>query len=169
VNIASDLGARVIATTRRADRAGLLRSLGAEGVVIETGGIAGDVRGLVPGGADRVLDLVGNSVLRDSLRAARAGGRVCQAGFLGGLGPVADFLPAFDMPSGVQFSFFGSFEVGTGPYPISAIPFQEIVASAEAGVYQAKPARVFAFEEIAEAHQVMEAGQAGGKLVVTGA
>ena len=42
-------------------------------------------------------------------------------------------------------------------------------AKAEAGVYQAKPARVFGFEEIAEAHQVMEAGQAGGKLVVTGA
>ena len=73
------------------------------------------------------------------------------------------------MPSGVQFSFFGSFEVGTGPYPISAIPFQEIVTKAESGVYQAKPARVFAFEEIAEAQQVMEAGQAGGKLVVTGA
>jgi len=169
VNVASDLGARVIATTRRADRAGMLRSLGAESVVIETGSIAGEVRGLLPGGADRVLDLVGNSVLRDSLRTARAGGRVCQAGFLGGLGPVADFLPAFDMPSGVQFSFFGSFEVGSATYPISAIPFQEIVTKAESGVYQAKPARVFAFEEIAEAQQVMEAGQAGGKLVVTGA
>jgi NADPH:quinone reductase len=169
VNIANGIGARVIATTRRADRAGLLRSLGADDVVIETGAITGEVRGLAPGGAERVLDLVGNSVLRDSLRAAGAGGRVCQAGFLGGLGPVADFLPAFDMPSGVQFSFFGSFEVGTGPYPISAVPFQEIVAKAEAGVYQAKPARVFGFEEIGEAHRVMEAGQAGGKLVVTGA
>jgi len=169
VNIASDLGARVIATTRREDRAGLLRSLGAEGVVIESGTIAGEVRKLVPGGADRVLDLVGNSVLRDSLQAARVKGRVCQAGFLGGLGPVADFLPAFDMPSGVQFSFFGSFEVGTASYPISAIPFQEIVAKAEAGVYQAKPARVFAFDEIADAHRVMEAGEAVGKLVVAGA
>ena len=169
VNIASDLGARVIATTRREDRAGLLRSLGADGVVIETGSIAGAVGKLVPGGVDRVLDLVGNSVLRDSLQAARASGRVCQAGFLGGLGPVADFLPIADMPSGVQFSCFGSFEIGTEAYPISAIPFQEIVAKAEAGVYQAKPARVFAFEGIAEAHRVMEAGQAGGKLVVTGA
>jgi NADPH:quinone reductase-like Zn-dependent oxidoreductase len=169
VNIASDLGARVIATTRRADRAGLLRSLGAGSVVIDTGNIAGEVRHRVPDGVDRVLDLVGNSVLRDSLRAARVEGRVCQAGFLGGLGPVADFLPAADMPSGVQFSFFGSFEVGTGAYPISAIPFGEIVAKAEAGGYQAKPARVFAFEEIAQAHQVMEAGQAAGKLVVTGA
>jgi NADPH:quinone reductase-like Zn-dependent oxidoreductase len=169
VNIASDLGARVIATTRREDRSALLRSLGAEGVVIESGTIAGEVRKLVPGGADRVLDLVGNSVLRDSLQAVRVKGRVCQAGFLGGLGPVADFLPAFDMPSGVQFSFFGSFEVGNPSYPISAIPFQEIVARAEAGVYQAKPARVFAFDEIADAHRVMEAGEAAGKLVVAGA
>jgi len=168
VNIASDLGARVIATTRREDRTGLLRSLGAEGVVIESGAIAGEVRKLVPGGADRVLDLVGNSVLRDSLQAVQVKGRVCQAGFLGGLGPVEDFLPAFDMPSGVQFSFFGSFEVGSQDYPISAIPFQEIVAKAEAGVYQAKPARVFAFEEIADAHRVMEAGEAAGKLVVAG-
>jgi NADPH:quinone reductase len=169
VNIASDLGARVIATTRRGERAALLRSLGASEVVIDTGIIAGAVRELLPGGADRVLDLVGNSVLRDSLQAAGAEGRVCQAGFLGGLGPVADFLPAFDMPSGVQFSFFGSFEVGTPAYPISAIPFAEIVAKAEAGSYQAKPARVFAFEEIACAHRVMEAGEAGGKLVVAGA
>ena len=169
VNVARDLGARVIATTRREDRAGLLGALGAEGVVIDTGAIAGEVRELVPGGVDRVLDLVGNSVLRDSLQAARVGGRVCQAGFLGGLGPVVDFLPAFDMPSGVQFSFFGSFEVGTVAYPISAIPFQEIIAKAEAGVYQAKPARVFGFEEIADAHRVMDAGQAGGKLVVAGA
>ena len=169
VNIATDLGARVIATTRREDRAGLLRSLGAEGVVIESGTIAGEGRSLVPDGADRVLDLVGNSALRDSLQAAAVRGRVCQAGFLGGLGPVADFLPAFDRPSGVQFSFFGSCEGGTPAYPISAVPFGEIVAKAEAGVYQAKPARVFAFEEIADAHRVMEAGEAGGKLVVAGA
>jgi NADPH:quinone reductase-like Zn-dependent oxidoreductase len=169
VNIASDLGARVIATTRREERAGLLRSLGAHEVVLETGRISGQVRQLLPAGVDRVLDLVGNSVLRDSLQAVRARGRVCQAGFLGGLGPVTDFMPIVDMPSGVQFSFFGSFEVGTPAYPISAIPFQEIVTKAEEGVYQAKPARVFAFEEIADAHRVMESSQAGGKLVVAGA
>jgi NADPH:quinone reductase len=169
LNIASDLGARVFATTRREDRAGLLRVLGAEGVVIDTGSIADQVRALVPGGVDRVLDLVGNSVLRDSLRAVRSKGLLCQAGFLGGLAPVAGFLPAFDMPSGVGFSFFGSFEVGSAAYPISAIPFQEIADKAAAGVYQAKPAHVFAFEEISDAHHMMEAGQAGGKLVVAGA
>jgi NADPH:quinone reductase-like Zn-dependent oxidoreductase len=118
---------------------------------------------------DAVLDLVGNSVLRDSLKAVRTRGRVCQAGFLGGLGPIEDFLPVFDLPSGVQFSFFGSFEIGTEAYPLSLVPFQQIVDKVQAGVYQAAPARVFAFEEIADAHRVMEASQAAGKLVVAGA
>jgi NADPH:quinone reductase len=168
VNIAVDLGARVIATTRREDQVGFLRSLGAADVVIDTGEIADPVRELTAGGADAVLDLVGNSVLRDSLRAVKPKGRVCQAGFLGGLGPVSDFLPVFDLPSGVQLSFFGSFEVGGDAYPLSAIPFQEIVAKAEAGTYAAKPARVFSFDEIPEAHRLMDAGRAGGKLVVEG-
>ncbi len=97
INIAADLGVRVIGTTRREARAELLRSLGAHEVVIETGEIAGRVGAIVPGGVDRVLDLVGNSVLRDSLRAAAVGGRVCQAGFLGGFGPVDNFLPVFEM------------------------------------------------------------------------
>ena len=166
LNIAADLGATVIATTRREDHAGLLRSLGAAEVVIDNREIAATVGQLVPGGADRVLDLVGNSVLRDSLKAVRAKGRVCQAGFLGGLGPVRDFLPMADLPSGVQFSFFGSFDVGTDAFPLSAIPLQSIVSKVEAGDYTARPAQVFAFEKIAEAHRLMDAGLAGGKLVV---
>jgi hypothetical protein len=31
---------------------------------------------------------------------------------------------------------------------------------------EAKPSRVFSFDEIHEAHRVMEAGEAGGKMVV---
>jgi len=34
------------------------------------------------------------------------------------------------------------------------------------GRYKAKPFRVFKFEEIREAHRVMEANQAKGKMVV---
>jgi NADPH:quinone reductase-like Zn-dependent oxidoreductase len=169
INIASDLGATVIATTRREDRAALLRSLGAADVVLDSGEIAPELRRLKPGGVDRLLDLVGNSVLRDSLQAVRVGGRVCQAGFLGGLGPVADFLPMVDMPSGVQLSFYGSFELGSEAFPLSAVPLQEIVAKVEAGDYVARPSRVFAFDEVPEAHSVMEHGEAAGKLVVAGA
>jgi NADPH2:quinone reductase len=34
------------------------------------------------------------------------------------------------------------------------------------GKLKAKPSSVFGFEEIREAHRVMEAGEAGGKMVV---
>jgi NADPH:quinone reductase len=40
------------------------------------------------------------------------------------------------------------------------------VDKAAAGVYKAKPARVFQFDEIREAHEAMESNQANGKMVV---
>lgn len=120
-----------------------------------------------PHGVDCVLDLVGNSVLRDSLQSVRPKGRLCQLGFLGGLDPVVDFNPLADLPSGAQLSIFASaFVLGSEDYPISAIPLQRLVEKAERGRFKAKPTRVFGFEEIAEAHRVMEANEAGGKLVV---
>jgi NADPH2:quinone reductase len=44
---------------------------------------------------------------------------------------------------------------------------QEIVEKAQRGAFAARPARAFAFDQIVEAHRVMESGEAGGKLVVT--
>jgi NADPH2:quinone reductase len=165
VNIAVDDGATVIATTRNPARAPLLRDLGAADVLIDDGALAQQVgdRGI---GVDGVLDLVGNSVLRDSLHVVRPHGRVCQVGFLGGLDPVEDFNPLADMPGGVQFSFFGSFYLGESGYPLAAIPLAEMIAKAAAATYKAKPVRVFSFDTIVDAHRVMESGEAGGKMVV---
>jgi NADPH:quinone reductase len=42
-----------------------------------------------------------------------------------------------------------------------------MIGKAESGRYQAKPARVFGFDEIVEAHRVMESGRAGGKMTVS--
>jgi NADPH:quinone reductase len=164
VNVAAEQGATVIATTRNPERAALLERIGAKAVLVDDGRLADQEFGV----ADCVLDLVGNSVLRDSLRAVRPRGRVCQLGFLGGLEPVADFNPIADLPSGVQFSFYGSaFVLGTSDFPLTEIPLAELIGKAESGIYQAKPARVFGFDEIVEAHRVMESGLAGGKMTVS--
>jgi NADPH:quinone reductase-like Zn-dependent oxidoreductase len=96
----------------------------------------------------------------------RRGGRVCLAGFLGGLEPIPSFNPLLQMPSGVHFSFFGSFMFGMPEFPLSDVPLQTIIDRATAGAYQAKPAAVFRFDEIREAHRLMEANRADGKLVV---
>jgi len=81
---------------------------------------------------------------------------------------VSDFNPLTDLPSGVQLSFYGSaFVLGTESFPLADVPLQQMIDMAESGRYKATPVRVFSFDQIAEAHRVMEEGRAGGKMVVT--
>ena len=113
-----------------------------------------------------MLDLVGNSTILDSLAMLRRGGRACLAGWLGGLAPIADFNPLLQMASGIYLTFFGSFVFGHPGFPLSDVPLPKIAADVEQGRYQAKPARVFRFEDIQEAHRVMESNEVKGKMVV---
>jgi len=164
INLAVNAGAKVIATTRNLERRQMLLDLGVQRVELE--GTELSERLPEKKTIDAVLNLVGNSVLLDSLAIVRRGGRVCLAGFLGGLAPITDFNPLLQMPSGVQFSFFGSFHFGTPGFPLSDVPLQKIASDVAAGRYKAKPSKVFPFEEIAKAHKVMEESRAAGKLVV---
>jgi NADPH:quinone reductase-like Zn-dependent oxidoreductase len=165
INIATHAGVTVLASTRHESNRDLLTTLGASQVLIETGQLGNAVRQDYPDGIDGVLDLVGNSTLLDSLTMVRRGGRVCLAGFLGGGEPIA-FNPLLQMPSGVDLNFFGSFMLGTPQFPVTEIPLQEIVDRVARGEYRAKPAKVFSFAQLPEAHRLMEANSAGGKIVV---
>jgi NADPH:quinone reductase len=164
VNMAVNAGARVIATTRNRERFGLLEGLGVERVEVEGPELSKRIAETKR--LDAVLDLVGNSTILDSLAMLRRGGRACLAGWLGGLAPIADFNPLLQMASGVYLTFFGSFVFGTPGFPLSDVPLQAIAADVAAGRYKAKPSRVFRFEDIREAHRVMDAHQANGKMVV---
>ena len=164
LNMAVDAGVRVIATTRGPERVALLEQLGAERVETEEPELSKRIAEAKK--PDAVLDLVGNSTILDSLAMLRRGGRACLAGWLGGLAPIKDFNPLLQMSSGVYLTFFGSFVFGTPEFPLSDVPLQEIAQQVAAGRLKAKPARVFGFEEIREAHRVMEANEAGGKMVI---
>jgi len=166
VNIASQAGAYVIGTTRKAERAELLHSLGARQVLTEAADLSRRVRENHPKGIDAVLDIVGNTTIIDSLAALKRGGSACEVGFLGGGGPLA-LEPVFQIPSGRRFTTFASALVtGTAEFPISEIPFQTIVDRVADGIYKAKPARVLRFEDIQEGHRLLEAGTSTGKMVV---
>src|SRR3954447_25937808 len=91
---------------------------------------------------------------------------VASYSWLGGLDPIPDFNPLLQMASGVYLTFFGSFVFGTPGFPLSDVPLQQIAADAAAGRLDVKPTRTFRFEEIREAHRVMEANEASGKMVV---
>lgn len=162
--LAVDAGARVIATTRNRARFAMLEELGAERVALEGPNLSKRIAGSKK--FDAVLDLVGNSTILGSLDMLRRGGRACLAGWLGGLAPIADFNPLLQMASGVYLTFFGSFVFGTDGFPLSDVPLQRITNDIAAGRYGAKPSRIFRFEEIREAHRVMEAKETNGKIVV---
>jgi len=160
LKMAVNAGVRVTATTRSRDRFAMLEKLGAMRCEIERPDLSKHIAEAKQ--IDAVLDLVGNSVVLDSLAMLCRGGRSC----LGGLDPISDFNPLLQMASGVYLTFFGSFVFGTPGFPLSDVPLQEIAQQVAAGRLKAKPTRVFGFEEIHEAHRVMEAGEAGGKMVV---
>jgi NADPH:quinone reductase len=164
LNMAVDAGAKVIATTRNRDRFKMLEDLGAHRMELEGPNLSTRIAEAKE--IDSILDLVGNSVILDSLQILRRGGRACLAGWLGGLAPITDFNPLLQMASGVYLTFFGSFVFGTPGFPLSDVPLQEIAKKVEQGRFNAKPSRVFRFEDIREAHRVMEANEANGKLVV---
>jgi NADPH2:quinone reductase len=164
LNMAVNAGVHVIATTRNRDRFAMLENLGAKRVEIESRDLGARIAERKH--LDAVLDLVGNSTILDSLSMLRRGGRACLAGWLGGLAPIADFNPLLQMASGVYLTFFGSFVFGTPGFPLSDVPLQSIADDVAKGRLKAKPSRVFKFEDIREAHRIMEANEANGKMVV---
>jgi len=164
LKLAVNAAVRVIATTRKHERFSLLEELGAERCEIERPDLSQHIAEAKQ--IDAVLNLVGNSVVLDSLAMLRRGGCSCLAGWLGGLDPIPDFNPLLQMASGVYLTFFGSFVFGTPGFPLSDVPLSQIAEDAAAGRLNVKPARVFRFEEIREAHRIMEASEAGGKMVV---
>ncbi len=164
LKLAVAAGANVIATARNPQRFPLLEELGAARVEIERRDLAAHIAEAKQ--IDAVLDLVGNSTILDSLDMLRRGGTACLAGWLGGLAPIGDFDPLARMASGVNFSFFASPVFGDPGFPVSDVPLSDIAQQVADGKLDAKPARVFPFEQIREAQSVAESGEAGGKVVV---
>jgi NADPH:quinone reductase-like Zn-dependent oxidoreductase len=54
----------------------------------------------------------------------------------------------------------------TPGFPLSDVPLQKIAADAASGRLDVKPVRIFRFDEVREAHRVIKANEAHGKMVV---
>ena len=96
VQLASALGARVIATSSSDEKLARARALGAaDGInYVKNPEWQAVARELTTGvGVDHVLDVVGGESLNRSIQAARVGGHVAVIGFLGGQTSSIDLLP----------------------------------------------------------------------------
>lgn len=162
-SIAQHYGASVAGTTRRSDAAtaDMLRRSGVSNVIVDTGAIAQDVRDMWRGGADKVLELIGTTTLDDSLQCARTGGVVCMSGIVGDKWTLDGWNPMEGIPSG---TYLTSYSGGTKDF--LATPLTELAELIVEGKLELQIGRVFGLDEIVQAHEVMEANEAKGKIVV---
>jgi NADPH2:quinone reductase len=151
----------VISTTRSAAKEGLLRSVGVDHVVIDTGEIAGAVRAIVPDGVGGAVELVGATSLRDTLRATAKLATVSFTGILSDDWTVENFYPIDFIPKGVRLTAYSG-EASDLP----ATVLQEFINAVADGHASVPIGKVYTLDDIVQAHRDMEDGTVSGKLVV---
>lgn len=159
--LANDIGATVLATTRRADRLDVLREHGVAHPLVDDGAVAGRVRELFPDGVDAALELVGTPTLPDTLAATRVHGTVCFTGMLSNEWVVPDFYPIGYLPKGVRLTAYGG---ESSDLPAEVL--QRFLDQVAGGEVSLGPTTVYRLEEIRQAHDDLEHGRRVGKLVV---
>jgi len=159
--MAKNEGLTVIATTRQLEKKPLLLANGADYVLIDDGNLNDQVRAIFPHGVDKVLELVGAATLKDSLACIKPGGTGCMTGMLAENWSIPNFAPMEFIPATVHLTIYDSGQV-TSSHDV----FQDFIRRVEAGQIKLALGQVFTLDDIAQAHQLMERNQAGGKIVV---
>jgi NADPH:quinone reductase-like Zn-dependent oxidoreductase len=166
IQIANFLGARPIALTRTSKKATALLAHGATAVVAtEEQDVVAEIHRLTAGvGANLVLDPVGGPGFAVLAKSAAAGGTLVLYGALDARPTV---VPPFDI-------FARNLTIRGVALPVLArddLKLAELKRFASEGLARGalRPtiARTFAFDDIANAHRFIEAGDQIGKIVVT--
>ncbi|OQU98300.1 Alcohol dehydrogenase GroES-like domain-containing protein [Cladophialophora immunda] len=158
--IAKNHGCFVAGTTRNAGKATaeLMHKSGIDQVFIDDGHVAEQVKN---NKFDKVLELVGTTTLRDSLRCAVGGGIVCMAGIVGNSWTMESLSPMELIPHTVCLTVYSG-----GPDEFKETPLNDLLKQIERGTLPIQIGRVFKLDQIVEAHDTMEKNLARGKIVV---
>ena len=158
IQIAKDLGARVLATAGTEEKRAVCRELGAEAVVDHRDEEWGrEIKKLTDGrGVDVVFEHIGPATWKSSMACLARNGRLVTCG--GTTGPkVPVLLPHLFIKN---LSILGS-TMG----PRTALP--KIMQKVAEGKYQPVVDEVLPLSRVQEAHQRLEDTQVAGKIVLT--
>ena len=158
MQLAKSINVKTVATTRDEQKIEFLKENGADYVIIENDNFENQLKSYFPQGIDKVLELIGASTLKSSLKSLKQGGTVCMTGCLGGW-IVDSFEPLVDIPSE---SYLTSFDSTT----VNKDTIRDMFDFIEK--YNIKPriSKVFPLEEIGAAHFFLESNKANGKIVI---
>lgn len=158
MQLAKSINVKTVATTRDEQKIEFLKENGADYVIIENDNFENQLKSYFPQGIDKVLELIGASTLKSSLKSLKQEGTVCMTGCLGGW-IVDSFEPLVDIPSE---SYLTSFDSTT----VNKDTIRDMFDFIEK--YNIKPriSKVFPLEEIGAAHSFLESNKANGKIVI---
>jgi len=157
IQIAKSLGARVLTTAGSESKRSLALELGAEAALDHTREDWGkEVKALTGGrGVDVVVEHVGAATWMQSMRCLARNGRLVTCGATTG--------PSVKLQ--LQHLFMKNLSIlGSTMGPGSALP--EIVQRVASGEYRSVVDRVMPLSEVARAHELIEARQVAGKIVL---
>jgi putative PIG3 family NAD(P)H quinone oxidoreductase len=165
IQMAKAAGAKVIATSRGAEKAAAARALGADVAIDATHEYFAEVCKR-EGGVDVVLDMVAGDYLRKDLEALKTGGRIV---FIASLGGAEAALPVFRLMQK------RAVVTGSTLRPRDADEKARLAAEVErlvwpwiaTGKVRPRVDRAFPLAEAAQAHAHLEAGGHVGKVVLT--
>lgn len=144
----------IVGSTRRAEQRTRMLAAGYSDVVIEEDGILRtDER------YDRILELVGPAVMKDSMKHLARGGILCNTGLLGGKWDLEGFEPIGDL---AEDAYLTSFYSGN----VREEHLSELFAYIRQYKVPIRPERVFTLSDTAEAHRWLEGRDGFGKAVV---
>jgi len=156
ITYAKARGFNVVATTRN----------GADQVIIDDGNIAEKVRAIFPEGVDCALEVVGIATIRDTVKTVKHWGQVCVVGVLSGAPVLDNFDLHSDLPNTVKISFFSSGLLGSSQMLLTDSPMKWITEQLENKKMPSLLSKIYEFDQIRDAHQVIENDQALGKIVI---
>jgi NADPH:quinone reductase len=166
IQIARWVGARVIATTRGADKKTFLLNAGADHVIVteETDAVE-QAREFTGGkGVDMIFDPVAGPFLEILAKAAAPGAMIFE---YGALSPAPTPFPLFDaLGKGLTIRGYTLFEIVKHPERL-ARGKQFIYEGLASGKLKPIIACTFSLDDIVEAHRFMESNRQMGKIVVT--
>jgi NADPH:quinone reductase-like Zn-dependent oxidoreductase len=140
-----------------------LVAAGADEVWVDDGNLSEQIDKKRETKYQRVLELIGTTTLLDSLKCVSRGGIVCMTGILGGKWILDDFHPMADIPTGVKLTSYSGEAAD-----ITQQQLQDYLDLVEKGKLSIKTGPVFNFENLVDAHRLMDENRASGKIVIRG-
>jgi NADPH:quinone reductase-like Zn-dependent oxidoreductase len=153
VSLAQALGASVYVTSRSPAKIDWAVDRGAKGGFDSSAEFGKQMQGL--GGADLVIDNVGPATLRQSMRAARPGGRIAISGSTSG--------PKFELS--IPYLFFRQLEL-IGSSMGNHAQFARALNWIRLGKADSPVSKSFEFDELPAALALLDSGEQTGKVVL---